>query len=154
MAVLPRRYLTAVIVLTLTLSSGLQSSPPDGQSGTAPPPGALAAAVHAGERDRAAQLVLDDVNGADQLFLAYLEQDLAGARTDAGQPGPLEKARRLLGWEPTVNLAEGEAAVCTFTNAADELPYTGPGPFTLALLVGGLCALGVGPVLMVRSRER
>ena len=97
MAVLPRRYLTAVIVLTLTLSSGLQSSPPDGQSGTAPPPGALAAAVHAGERDRAAQLVLDDVNGADQLFLAYLEQDLAGARTDAGQPGPLEKARRLAG---------------------------------------------------------
>lgn len=42
----------------------------------------------------------------------------------------------------TVNLAEGEVAVCTFTNG--ELPYTGTGPLTLPLLLAGLATLLMG----------
>jgi len=47
----------------------------------------------------------------------------------------------------TVNLAEGEAAVCTFTNG--QLPYTGPQPFVLPLLIAGLWSVlaGLGLVL-------
>ncbi len=101
--------------------------------------------------------ILDD---GGSLVFAELE---AGAYTVTGAPAGDWTLQRLEctagdyeveGISVTVNLAEGEAAVCTFTHAAGELPYTGPGALTLALLVGGLCALGVGPVLMVRSRER
>ena len=42
----------------------------------------------------------------------------------------------------TVNLAEGEAAVCTFTNG--QLPYTGSRPLMLPLLIAGLWALLMG----------
>jgi hypothetical protein len=52
----------------------------------------------------------------------------------------------------TVNLAEGEAAVCTFSNG--ELPYTGSQPFTMPLLIAGLSALLAGLVLWVRSLMR
>ena len=52
----------------------------------------------------------------------------------------------------TVNLAEGEAAVCTFTNG--ELPYTGSNPFTMPLLIAGLWALLMGLALGVWSLMR
>jgi len=52
-----------------------------------------------------------------------------------------------LDWEQSgasvsVNLAEGEAAVCTFTNG--QLPYTGSRPLMLPLLIAGLWALLMG----------
>lgn len=47
----------------------------------------------------------------------------------------------------TVNLADGEAAVCTFTNG--QLPYTGVQPFMLPMLFGGLWAVLMGLVLVV-----
>jgi hypothetical protein len=61
----------------------------------------------------------------------------------------------------TVNLAEGEAAVCTFTNTAEdtegpggELPYTGSDPFMMPLLIGGLWSMLLGLGLMVWSTMR
>ena len=52
----------------------------------------------------------------------------------------------------TVNLAEGEAVVCTFTNG--ELPYTGAEPLKLPLVVAGLAALFMGMALAVWSLTR
>ena len=52
----------------------------------------------------------------------------------------------------TVNLAEGEAAVCTFYNG--ELPYTGGPSLTMPLLLGGLAALLMGLALRVWSLMR
>ena len=57
-----------------------------------------------------------------------------------------------LDWEQsgasvTVNLAEGEAAVCTFQNG--QLPYTGPQPFMMPLLIAALWGLLAGLALMV-----
>jgi len=49
----------------------------------------------------------------------------------------------------TVNLAEGEAAVCTFYNVA-ELPLTGGSSLLLPLLVVGLGALAFGTGMLVR----
>ncbi|HUU61800.1 MAG TPA: ice-binding family protein [Acidimicrobiia bacterium] len=51
-----------------------------------------------------------------------------------------------------VNLAEGEAVVCTFTNGA--LPYTGAQPLTLPLALAGLAALLMGLALTVWSLMR
>lgn len=61
-----------------------------------------------------------------------------------------------LDWEAdgpsvTVNLGEGEAAVCTFSNG--ELPYTGLSVW-LPLLLGGLTALLAGLGLWARSWMR
>jgi len=52
----------------------------------------------------------------------------------------------------TVNLAEGEAAVCTFTNG--QLPYTGPQPFMLPLLIAGLWLVLAGLGLVVWPARR
>jgi len=54
----------------------------------------------------------------------------------------------------TVDLAEGEAAVCTFYNIA-ELPYTGGSPWLMPLLILGLGALllGTGLVLLPAIRR-
>ena len=52
----------------------------------------------------------------------------------------------------TVNLAEGEAVVCTFTNG--ELPYTGAQPLNLPLVVAGLAALFMGMALALWSLTR
>jgi LPXTG-motif cell wall-anchored protein len=58
----------------------------------------------------------------------------------------------------TVNLAEGEAAVCTFTNGATEgpgeLPYTGSQPFMLPLLIAGLWSVLMGLGLVVSSARK
>jgi len=53
----------------------------------------------------------------------------------------------------TVNLAEGEVAVCTFTNG--ELPYTGSQPMTMPLLIAGLWSvlIGLGMLLWGRMRQ-
>jgi len=63
------------------------------------------------------------------------------------------------GTSVTVNLSEGEAAVCTFYNyqeqvAGPELPYTGPQPFLMPLLMGGLGTLLLGLVMLVWPRGR
>lgn len=52
----------------------------------------------------------------------------------------------------TVNLAEGEAAVCTFTNG--QLPYTGGQPLMFPLLVAGLWSVLMGLGMMVWSTMR
>lgn len=52
----------------------------------------------------------------------------------------------------TVNLAEGEVALCTFTNGG--LPYTGSPPFTMQLLLVGLAGLVAGLGLWVWSNMR
>jgi hypothetical protein len=52
----------------------------------------------------------------------------------------------------TVNLVEGEAAVCTFTNG--QLPFTGLPPITLPLLLTGLFALLMGLAMWVWSQMR
>ena len=49
----------------------------------------------------------------------------------------------------TVNLGEGEAAVCTFTNGTGELPFTGLGQLMLPLLIAGVWALLVGLVVVI-----
>jgi len=49
----------------------------------------------------------------------------------------------------TVNLEEGEAATCTFTNG--QLPYTGSQPFMLPLLIAGLWSVLMGLGLVVSS---
>ena len=53
----------------------------------------------------------------------------------------------------TVNLAEGEAAVCTFYNIA-ELPFTGPASWLIPLLVIGLGALLIGGGLVLLPAVR
>jgi hypothetical protein len=53
----------------------------------------------------------------------------------------------------TVNLADGEAAICTFTNTG-ELPYTGTPAFLLPLLLAGLFALAMGLGMKVWSWMR
>ena len=52
----------------------------------------------------------------------------------------------------TVNLAEGEAAICTFTNGG--LPYTGSQPFMLPLLIAGLWSVLMGLAMLVMSSMR
>jgi len=52
----------------------------------------------------------------------------------------------------TVNLTEGEAAVCTFING--ELPYTGSQPFTMPFLIAGLWAVLMGLGMLVWGRMR
>jgi hypothetical protein len=52
----------------------------------------------------------------------------------------------------TVNLAEGEAAVCTFTNG--QLPYTGSEPFMRPLLIAGLWFVLMGLAMLVMSSMR
>jgi len=49
----------------------------------------------------------------------------------------------------TVDLAEGEVAVCTFTNG--QLPYTGSEPFLMPMLLAGLWAVLMGLALVVWS---
>jgi hypothetical protein len=56
------------------------------------------------------------------------------------------------GQSVTVNLAEGEAAVCTFYNGA--LPFTGPSPLELPLFLAGLAGLTMGLGLLLMSRRR
>jgi hypothetical protein len=53
----------------------------------------------------------------------------------------------------TVNLTEGEEAVCTFTTG--ELPYTGPSVWLLPLFVAGLTTtlLGLGACARSRTKE-
>ena len=59
------------------------------------------------------------------------------------------------GGSVTVNLAEGEAALCTFFNIA-ELPFTGGSPWLLPALFAGLGALllGAGMVLVPALRRK
>lgn len=57
------------------------------------------------------------------------------------------------GQSVTVNLAEGEAAICTFYNI-EELPFTGSPSWLLPLLVAGLGALLVGGGLVVGTVVR
>lgn len=59
------------------------------------------------------------------------------------------------GQSVTVNLAEGEAALCTFYNIA-ELPFTGGSSLLMPLLIVGLgaVALGTGMVLVPAIRRR
>ena len=52
-----------------------------------------------------------------------------------------------------VNLAEGEAALCTFRNATD-LPYTGASRWLVPTLLIGLAALLLGLVVMIETRRR
>jgi len=54
----------------------------------------------------------------------------------------------------TVNLAGGEAAVCTFTNAAGELPYTGAQARMMPVIVAGLWALLLGLALVAWPARR
>jgi hypothetical protein len=56
------------------------------------------------------------------------------------------------GQSVTVNLAEGEVAVCTFYNGA--LPFTGPNPLQLPLLLAGLAGLTMGLGLLLMSRRK
>jgi hypothetical protein len=56
------------------------------------------------------------------------------------------------GQSVTVNLAEGEAAVCTFYNGG--LPFTGPSPLELPLFLAGLAGLTLGLGLLLMSRRR
>jgi len=51
----------------------------------------------------------------------------------------------------TVNLGEGEAAVCTFTNGPEELPFTGAERLMLPLLIAGLWALATGLSMLLWS---
>ena len=53
----------------------------------------------------------------------------------------------------TVNLAEGEAAICTFSNAAD-LPFTGAVSWLVSLGAVGLGALLLGLMMLVATRRR
>jgi CHAT domain-containing protein len=55
----------------------------------------LDAALRAGEVDRAKLLVLGNVGAADQLFLNYLQRDLAPSQTEKAKDNLLEPARRL-----------------------------------------------------------
>ncbi len=52
-----------------------------------------------------------------------------------------------------VNLAEGEAAVCTFRNASG-LPYTGAATWLVPTLLIGLAAVLLGLVVMIETRKR
>ena len=56
------------------------------------------------------------------------------------------------GQSVTIDLAEGEAAVCTFYNGA--LPFTGPNPLQLPLLLAGLAGLTMGLGLLLMSRRK
>jgi hypothetical protein len=57
------------------------------------------------------------------------------------------------GLSVVVNLAEGEAARCTFRNAAD-LPYTGTPSWVVSALLIGLAALLLGLVVVIETRKR
>ena len=52
----------------------------------------------------------------------------------------------------TVNLTDGEVAVCTFTNG--ELPFTGTNDLTMPLLLAGLWAILMGLAVAVWSLMR
>ena len=53
----------------------------------------------------------------------------------------------------TVNLAEGEAALCTFRNAA-ELPYTGAPSWLVSTVLLGLAAFWLGVIMRTWGRKR
>jgi hypothetical protein len=53
----------------------------------------------------------------------------------------------------TVNLAEGEAALCTFSNAA-ELPYTGAPSWLVSTVLLGLAAFWLGIIMRTWGRKR
>lgn len=59
------------------------------------------------------------------------------------------------GGSVTLNLSEGEAAVCTFVNGSGELPQTGLGEFLLPLLIAGVWVLllGLGVVVWPWTRK-
>jgi len=70
---------------------GLNAAP--AQSGSAS--ARLDEALQQGDSERARELVLDDQDGADQLFLRYLEETITQVLPNAGEIHRLEKARRL-----------------------------------------------------------
>jgi hypothetical protein len=53
----------------------------------------------------------------------------------------------------TVNLAEGEAALCTFYNEG-ELPFTGVSPYLLPMMAAGWAALALGLAMLLLARRR
>jgi len=98
---------------------------------------------------------LDD--GGTQLFTdlvagAYSVTEIPSADWEFAQVECSALDYVIDGASVTVNLAEGEAAICTFTNG--ELPYTGSNPFTMPLLIGGLWALLMGLAFAVWSLMR
>ena len=104
---------------------------------------------------------LQDPSGPSRTF-SELE---AGAYTiSESLPGPaggwhfVEVECEALDWSASgpsvvVNLAEGEAARCTFRNAAD-LPYTGTPSWVVSALLIGLAALLLGLVVVIETRRK
>lgn len=89
-------------------------------------------------------------DGESQSFADLSVGSYTVIQTEPGADWPLRSVEctasdyEVTGGSVTIDLAEGEAAVCTFINGAGELPQTGMQQFTLLLLVAGVWVLLIG----------
>jgi len=71
------------------------------------------------DHGRALELVVDDQDGADRLFLGYLETTLDPAPSNEGEAGPIEKARCLADVFSRIYNLDLERGVVSFWDKAD-----------------------------------
>ncbi len=94
-------WIKACLLFAILISiCALSPSPdPPGLYAAQPKSGPLSArleeALRIGDLERAGELVIDDLDGADRLFLGYLEETIFRDQPDRGKIPLLEKARRL-----------------------------------------------------------
>ena len=94
MRIVPK-FLLLIVIISLAWSPGYPPTTSPAQAKTGWSPAQLDETLRTGDLDRSKQQVLDNMGGADQLFLSYLRQDLNPGQLRQGDPPLLERARRL-----------------------------------------------------------
>ena len=89
------KVLPLIAIISLAWSFGDPLSAPPAQATAGFSLAQLDETLRTGNIDWLKQRVLENVSGADQLFLSYLRQDLNPGKPRQGDPPPLERARRL-----------------------------------------------------------
>jgi hypothetical protein len=90
-----RFFSSTLLSVLMGLLSGYQSDLSASQAQFGSVPAQLEEALRAGNLEAVRELILDDQDGAEELFLKYLEETSAPGRPKPGEIHPLEKARRL-----------------------------------------------------------
>lgn len=100
-------------------------------------------------------------DGESQVFAELAAGEYVVDQAEPGAEWPLRSMEctagdyQVQGGSVTLNLSEGEAAVCTFINGTGQLPHTGLGEAMLPLLIAGVWVLllGLGVVAWPWARK-